>query len=190
MFLLKNLKISKNQTSIFKLCINAFSTNNNQEYYKILGISSSSSPKEIKEAFYKLAKTCHPDVSKGSEDKFKEVNEAYKVLSDVSKKRSYDESLKYSQYPGYNSTSNSGSSANQNNQSSYNMKYGYGHQKERKPKNFSESYYHYNPYRQSGGIDSDSLFNKITNEFREDLKKDPEFRARIYEEYQRQQEVK
>ena len=62
------------------------------DYYAVLGVSRSSSAEEIKKAFRKLARQYHPDVSKspGAEAKFKEINEAYEVLSDPEKRKRYD----------------------------------------------------------------------------------------------------
>ena len=62
----------------------------NKDYYKILGVEKSASPDELKRAFRKLAHQHHPDKG-GKEEKFKEINEAYQVLSDESKKRNYDQ---------------------------------------------------------------------------------------------------
>lgn len=67
--------------------------NQQKDYYKILGISKDASPDEIKKAFRKLAIKYHPDKNKGkkeAEEKFKEINEAYAVLSDPEKKKQYD----------------------------------------------------------------------------------------------------
>lgn len=64
---------------------------NYKDYYDILGVSRSASAKEIKSAFKKLAKKYHPDVSSDSGDKFKEINEAYEVLGDESKRKRYDQ---------------------------------------------------------------------------------------------------
>jgi len=64
-----------------------------KDYYKILGVSKSSSPEEIKKAYRKLALQYHPDRNKGdkaSEAKFKEISEAYAVLSDAEKRKQYD----------------------------------------------------------------------------------------------------
>jgi molecular chaperone DnaJ len=62
-----------------------------KDYYKILGVSSSATEKEITKAYRKLAKENHPDSHPGREDKFKEISTAYAVLSDTDKRTSYDE---------------------------------------------------------------------------------------------------
>ena len=60
------------------------------DYYKTLGVSRDATPDEIKKAFRKLARTHHPDAG-GDEAKFKEINEAYEVLSDDKKRKLYDQ---------------------------------------------------------------------------------------------------
>ena len=64
-----------------------------RDYYEVLGVSKSASEQEIKKAYRSLAKKYHPDVSseKDAEAKFKEINEAYEVLSDTNKRASYDQ---------------------------------------------------------------------------------------------------
>lgn len=64
-----------------------------RDYYEVLGISKNASESEIKKAFRKKAMEFHPDRNKSAdaEEKFKEVNEAYEVLSDPSKKATYDQ---------------------------------------------------------------------------------------------------
>jgi len=60
-----------------------------KDYYNILGVTKDASSADIKKAYYKLAHKYHPDKG-GDEKKFKEVNEAYQILSDKSKKQQYD----------------------------------------------------------------------------------------------------
>lgn len=65
-----------------------------RDYYEVLGLSNSASEDEIKKAYRKLAKQYHPDLNPGdatAEEKFKEVNEAYGILSDPEKKSRYDQ---------------------------------------------------------------------------------------------------
>lgn len=62
----------------------------NKDYYNVLGINRTASQDEIKKAYRKLAHQYHPDKKGGDEAKFKEVNEAYQILSDPKKKSSYD----------------------------------------------------------------------------------------------------
>lgn len=63
-----------------------------RDYYEVLGLQRSANADEVKSAFRKLAKQYHPDVNKetGADEKFKEVNEAYAVLSDEQKRAAYD----------------------------------------------------------------------------------------------------
>ncbi len=61
-----------------------------RDYYEILGVSKGASPDEIKKAFRRLAVEYHPDRG-GSEEKFKEINEAYEILKDSEKRKRYDQ---------------------------------------------------------------------------------------------------
>ncbi|MBI5053125.1 MAG: DnaJ domain-containing protein [Chloroflexi bacterium] len=78
-----------------------------KDYYKILGVEKGASETEIKSAYRKLAKQYHPDKNLGdkkAEEKFKEINEAYEVLGDASKRTKYDrlgaQWNRYQQYGG------------------------------------------------------------------------------------------
>ncbi len=87
-----------------------------KDYYDVLGVKKTASEDEVKKAYRKLAKKFHPDVNKGNKDaenKFKEISEAYAVLSDEEKRQQYDrlgkEAFAYGgaagaggQYPGGN----------------------------------------------------------------------------------------
>ena len=65
-----------------------------RDYYEVLGVGRNADEKEIKRAYRKLAKQYHPDMNPGdakAEQKFKEITEAYNVLSDTEKKKLYDQ---------------------------------------------------------------------------------------------------
>src|SRR5258708_4450147 len=65
-----------------------------QDYYEVLGVSRKASAKDIRTAFRKLARKYHPDLNPGdksAEEKFKQLQEAYDVLSDSKKRRTYDQ---------------------------------------------------------------------------------------------------
>ena len=65
-----------------------------RDYYEVLGIDKTADPATIKKAYRKLAKKYHPDSNVGNAaaaEKFKEVNEAYEVLSDKDKRARYDQ---------------------------------------------------------------------------------------------------
>jgi curved DNA-binding protein CbpA len=65
-----------------------------KDYYKALGVAKTAKPAEIKAAYRKLARKYHPDANKGdssAEERFKEISEAYSVLSDEKRRKEYDE---------------------------------------------------------------------------------------------------
>src|SRR5436853_4844099 len=65
-----------------------------KDYYKILGVPKGAADKEIKQAYRRLARKYHPDVNPGdasSEERFKEIGEAYAVLGDTAKRKRYDQ---------------------------------------------------------------------------------------------------
>ena len=62
-----------------------------KDFYSVLGVSDSATPKDIAREYRKLAKKYHPDANPGSEDKFKEISAAYDVLGDPDKRKEYDE---------------------------------------------------------------------------------------------------
>ncbi len=71
---------------------------NIRNYYEILGIERNSTPEEIKKAFRRLARQHHPDLNPGdkvAEEKFKEFNEAYRVLSDATTRSQYDQFTRF-----------------------------------------------------------------------------------------------
>nr|XP_022327662.1 protein tumorous imaginal discs, mitochondrial-like isoform X1 [Crassostrea virginica]XP_022327788.1 protein tumorous imaginal discs, mitochondrial-like isoform X1 [Crassostrea virginica] len=86
-------RVSKQREFLQKKAFHTSSLHYKDDYYKILGVSKSADQKEIKKAYYKLAKKYHPDVNKDNKEaakKFQEVAEAYEILSDDSKRRQYD----------------------------------------------------------------------------------------------------
>lgn len=78
---------------------------NEKDYYAVLGVSKDADTSEIRRAFQRKARTLHPDVNKepDAEERFKEVSEAYAVLSDEGKRKRYDAMRRGSPFAGYSS---------------------------------------------------------------------------------------
>ncbi|MBI1834086.1 MAG: molecular chaperone DnaJ [Candidatus Andersenbacteria bacterium] len=70
------------------------------DYYSVLGVSRDATKEDIKKAYRKLAHAHHPDKAGGDENKFKQINEAYQVLSDEKKRAQYDQFGQTSEEPG------------------------------------------------------------------------------------------
>lgn len=97
--------------------LRTFSSNNQLDfdprvdYYKKIGVSAGASEAEIKKEYYKLAQKYHPDKNEGkTTERFKEISNAYQVLSDSSRRKQYD-SLRQGSSPGGNPRSHSSKAA-------------------------------------------------------------------------------
>ena len=102
---------------------------NYKDYYKTLGVDRNAAEKDIKSAYRKLARKYHPDVNPGdksSEEKFKEVSEAYEVLSDKEKRARYDQFGQYWEQGGAGAPGGAGA---QGQWEGFNFDYGDGGQR-------------------------------------------------------------
>jgi molecular chaperone DnaJ len=80
-----------------------------KDYYAVLGVDKEASKKDVKKAFQNLARKYHPDANpdnKQAEEKFKEISEAYEVLSDPDKRKEYDEGVRFFESGGYGGGAN------------------------------------------------------------------------------------
>ena len=132
-------------------------------YYEVLGIAPTAGPKEIKKAYYKLAKKYHPDHNVGDEaaaDKFKEISDAYQCLSDEGKRRQYDEELKNPKTQPGMGKSAAGRSANAGRKSSRSAgTSGQGIDFENVSRSF-EAFYGFNP--KTGEVTDEENLRKYT----------------------------
>lgn len=153
--LTSSFNITSHSFGLFNKHLRYFSSTR-KDFYKILNIPQNASESDIKKAFYKKAKESHPDVNKGSEDKFKEINEAYETLSDQFKRRQYDNDMKN----GYTGSSSS------NAQYGSSTTYHYGFKQQQKADNkgpkwsaSSEQYYY------TSGKGNEETKNRWYNEY-------------------------
>jgi curved DNA-binding protein CbpA len=146
-----------------------------KNYYKILSVGEQASQPEIKKAFRDLAKKYHPDTNKGKEELFKEVNEAYQVLSDSTVKQEYDQVRQAtSPSPRAHNSSSTSSSNQQKNQQQKNQQYrGYQREEGWKNMNFRDQFM-YDLYRQQQADHSRNFEQaqreKMEREFRERMR--------------------
>lgn len=90
-----------------KLCIKrTFSYNSLKDYYRVMGLNRSASAGDIKKKFIELTKTYHPDVNSNHNEKFKEINEAYTVLSKEGSRQEYDQSANKNRSASTNDSQN------------------------------------------------------------------------------------
>jgi curved DNA-binding protein len=93
-----------------------------KDYYDTLGVSKTATPEEIKRAYRKVARKCHPDLNPGDQDaeaKFKDLNEANEVLSDPEKREKYDQFGQHWNKPGYGDAAPSGTNVSPEDFSQY-----------------------------------------------------------------------
>lgn len=93
MFIQRTKKIEASDSVLMELQVGGKPMATKRDYYEVLGLSKGASDDEIKKAYRKLSKKYHPDINKDAdaETKFKELTEAYEVLSDPQKKAAYDQ---------------------------------------------------------------------------------------------------
>ena len=181
-----------------RCCFSIKAYNPNTNYYKVLGIPENASNTQVKQAFRDFAKKYHPDSQNGNEEKFKEVNEAYQVLSDSSVKQEYDQvrtpspqaQQQYRDSSQYRQSSSNQYRQASGQQSSSNNYRGYQPDEGWKNKSFREQFMH-DLYRQQQNEKSREEFSQSQQEqmqrkFRESMRsatrQDPNDHVRQYSE--------
>lgn len=130
--------------------------------YEVLGVSRSADEAQIKKAYHKLARKYHPDSNKNdknAEEKFKEVSEAYEILSDPEKKKLYDQFG----YAAFDAAGNANGAYTENpfNHRSYNGNYGGGYSGGFGGNDGSGNYYREFHFDGNGGQDFDDILNQF-----------------------------
>lgn len=142
--------LSRNTQNLTKKVLYSFSQKPeySKNLYAILQIDKNSTPEDIKKSYYKLAKKYHPDLNKGSDATFKEINRAYEILSNEDERRKYDEYLSGTQTNNQRTTSQN-----------YNTQYHYGYHN-------SYTKYRNTSYRRTNEYyDFSSMNNEKNDEF-------------------------
>ncbi|XP_022160547.1 chaperone protein dnaJ 49-like isoform X2 [Myzus persicae] len=128
-----------------------------RNYYDVLGVPRDANPKQIKDAYYKLAMKHHPDKNKGILTKqFRDIKEAYDVLSNESSRTNYNKNMGSSN-SNYSSTSNDWTSNSSYGRYNTNHEYTYNN------KNWSRTEYSHQRTRRSAGFDQHKPFNVFIN---------------------------
>lgn len=94
MQIFKSLKSSRRLSGSLHFRVAALFTNQvdtSKDWYKILNLEKNATTEDIKKSYYTLAKKYHPDVHKGSDEHFKEINKAYEILSNEETRSQYDQ---------------------------------------------------------------------------------------------------
>ncbi|CAG9330976.1 unnamed protein product [Blepharisma stoltei] len=163
--------------------------NFSKDYYKVLGIPKTASKAEIRKAYLNLAKTHHPDTATGNEEKFKQIGEAYEVLSDENTRKQYDagpkKSTEYSQYSDTKSQYRKQSSYNWSNSSDQQnyQYYWYSSSKSQNSWRSNEGFYNQDWDKDKGQTFSGDWYKKQTFQNRKNYYKERKNQKR-YEEQQ------
>ena len=124
------------------------SYDNSKNWYKILNLDKNATPEDIKKSYYTLAKKYHPDVNKGSDSQFKEINHAYEILSNEESRRKYDQNLAGDSY----------TASTQNTYSNYH----YGYQSKGGGYTRPNPYYDYNEWQKRNGNMNSEFFHRTS----------------------------